>query len=66
MCLSRFKDDAIETEEYGNEAITKIEIAHTQLREKDRSLFNKRIIHLLGVVPFEISSRLDQNMRKGS
>ena len=54
MCLSRFIVDVIETAEYCNGAMTRIEITRTQLREKGESLLDKRVVHLRGVVPFEL------------
>lgn len=55
MCLSRFLDDVIETEEYSKGVMTRIEITTTQLREKDELSLDKRVVRLRGVVPFEIS-----------
>lgn len=55
MCLSRLLDDVVETNEYGKCAFVKM--VKTQIRqcEDELSSFEKKVVHLRGVVPFEIS-----------
>jgi hypothetical protein len=54
MCLSRLLDDVIETEKCGTETMKKLEIAHTRSGKEDASLCDRKVVHLRGVVPFEV------------
>ena len=54
MCLSRLLDDVVETDGYSKGATIRMEIECNHLKGRDAALPCKRVVHLRGVVPFEI------------